>query len=297
MANKVNKRKFLKEHHKASKGLEMWRIFKSNRLAVAGLVILAIILLLLLFADVIANYDAMVVKPNPLERLQFPGGSHLFGTDDLGRDEFARIIHGGRVSLRIALLSGIVGLFLAGVVGSVAGFYGGVLDNVLMRIVDVMACIPCMVLAITMVAVMGTSETNLVLAIGISTMVGMCRTVRSSVLSVRNMEYIEAARAIGLPTWKIITKHLLMNCIAPIIVHFTIQLACNILWISSLSFLGLGISAPTPEWGCMIAAARTNMRQYPYLVIYPGMAIFFSAVSFNLIGDGFRDALDPKLKR
>lgn len=140
----------------------MWRIYKSNRLAVAGLVILVIILLLLLFADVIADYDAMVVKPNPPERLQSPSGSHLFGTDDLGRDEFARIIHGGRVSLRIAVLSGIVGLCLAGVVGSVAGYYGGVLDNILMRIVDVMACIPCMVLAITMVAVMGTSETNLV---------------------------------------------------------------------------------------------------------------------------------------
>lgn len=131
MVNKVNKKKFLKEHHKASKGLEMWRIYKSNRLAVAGLVILVIILLLLLFADVIADYDAMVVKPNPPERLQPPSGSHLFGTDDLGRDEFARIIHGGRVSLRIAVLSGIVGLCLAGVVGSVAGYYGGVLETFL----------------------------------------------------------------------------------------------------------------------------------------------------------------------
>ena len=297
MAKKVNRRQFLKEHHKASKALEMWRIFCSNKLAVAGLCILIVIVLLLIFADVIADYNTVAIATNPLERLQTPNSEHLFGTDDLGRDVLARIIHGGRVSLRIALLSGAVGLFLAGTIGSIAGFYGGIVDTILMRIIDVMACVPCMVLAICMVAVMGTSEFNLILAIGISTTVGMCRTVRSAVLGVRNMEYIEAARAIGQSTWKIILKHVLVNCIAPIIVHLTIQLACNILWISELSFLGLGISAPTPEWGCMISAARTNMRQYPYLVVIPGLAIFFSAVSFNLIGDGLRDALDPKLKQ
>ena len=293
---KVNKKKFLKEHHKANKSLEMWRIFKNNKLAVAGLCILIVILLLMLFADVIANYNNVVIKTDPLNRLQRPSSAHWFGTDDLGRDLFARIIHGGRVSLRIAALAGLVGLFLAGTIGSIAGFYGGIVDTVLMRIIDVMACIPCMVLAITMVAVMGTSEFNLIIAIGVSTTVGLSRTVRSAVLGVRNYEYIEAARAIGQSTWKIILKHVLVNCIAPIIVHMTIQLACNILWISELSFLGLGISAPTPEWGCMISAARANMRQYPYLVIIPGLAIFFSAVSFNLIGDGLRDALDPKLK-
>mgnify|MGYP002589833339 CR=1 FL=1 len=136
----------------------------------------------------------------------------------------------------------------------------------------------------------------LIIAIGVSTTVGLSRTVRSAVLGVRNMEYIEAARALGQSTWKIILKHVLVNCVAPIIVHLSIQIACNILWVAELSFLGLGISAPTPEWGCMISAARTNMRTYPYLVIVPGLAIFFSAVSFNLIGDGLRDALDPKLK-
>lgn len=293
---KVNKRQFLKEHHKANKTLEMWRIFKNNKLAVAGLCILIVIILLMIFADVIVDYQKMAITPNPRVRLQFPSWEHLFGTDDLGRDLFARIIHGGRVSLRIAVMSGVVGLVLAGTIGSVAGFYGGIVDTVLMRIVDVMACVPCMVLAITMVAVMGTSEFNLILAIGVSTTVGLSRTVRSAVLGVRNYEYIEAARALGQSTWKIIIKHVLVNCMAPIIVHMTIQLACNILWISELSFLGLGISAPTPEWGCMISAARANMRQYPYLVIIPGLAIFFSAVSFNLIGDGLRDALDPKLK-
>ncbi len=294
---KVNKREFLKKHHKANKALEMWRIFKNNRLAVIGLVIFIVIMLLLIFANVIADYNTVAIKTNPIDRLQPPSAAHWFGTDDLGRDMLARVIHGGRVSLRIAFAAGLLGLLLSGTIGSLAGFYGGVVDNVLMRIIDVLACVPCIVLAIAMVAAMGASEFNLVIAIGVSTTVGLTRTVRSAVLSVRNMEYIEAARALGQSTWKIILKHVLVNCIAPIIVHLTIQLACNILWVAELSFLGLGISAPTPEWGCMIAAARTNMRNYPYLVIVPGLAIFFSAVSFNLIGDGLRDALDPKLKR
>ena len=286
----------MKKYHKANKALEMWRIFKNNRLAVAGLVIFIIIMLLLIFANVIADYQTVAIKTNPVDRLQSPSADHWFGTDDLGRDMLARIVHGGRVSLRIAVGAGILGMLLSGTIGSIAGFYGGIVDNILMRIIDVLACIPCIVLAIAMVAAMGASETNLIIAIGVSTTVGLSRTVRSAVLGVRNMEYIEAARALGQSTWKIILKHILVNCVAPIIVHLTIQLACNILWVSELSFLGLGISAPTPEWGCMISAARTNMRNYPYLVIVPGLAIFFSAVSFNLIGDGLRDALDPKLK-
>lgn len=294
--NKVNKKAFLKQYHKANKALEMWRIFKSNRLAVIGLLIFIVIMLLLVFANIIVDYKTIAIATNPLERLQAPSAKHLFGTDDLGRDMLARVIHGGRVSLRIAIGAGILGLLLSGTIGSISGFYGGIIDNVLMRCIDVLACIPCIVLAIAMVASMGASEMNLIIAIGVSTTVGLSRTVRSAVLSVRNMEYIEAARAIGQSTWKIILKHVLINCVAPIIVHLTIQLACNILWVAELSFLGLGISAPTPEWGCMIAAARTNMRNYPYLVIVPGLAILLSAVSFNLIGDGLRDALDPKLK-
>ncbi len=293
---KVNKREFLKKYHKANKALEMWRIFKSNRLAVVGLLIFIVILLLMIFANVIADYKTVAIATNTRDRLQSPSAAHLLGTDDLGRDMLARVIHGGRVSLRIAVGAGLLGLLLSGTIGSLAGFYGGAVDNILMRCIDVLACVPCIVLAIAMVAAMGASETNLIIAIGVSTTVGLSRTVRSAVLGVRNMEYIEAARALGQSTWKIILKHVLVNCVAPIIVHLSIQIACNILWVAELSFLGLGISAPTPEWGCMISAARTNMRTYPYLVIVPGLAIFFSAVSFNLIGDGLRDALDPKLK-
>lgn len=294
---KISKKQFMKEHHKPSKALEMWRIFKSNRLAMIGLVIFVLIFLTLIFANVIADYETEAIGTNPVARLQKPSAEHWLGTDDLGRDVFARVIHGGRISLRISVGAAIVGLLISGTIGSVAGYYGGLVDNILMRVIDVLACVPCIILAIAMVAALGTSEFNLIFALGISTTVGLSRTVRTAVLSVRNMEYVEAARALGQSTWKIILKHILVNCVAPIIVHLTIIIACNILSIAELSFLGLGVSAPAPEWGCMIALSRTNMRNYPYLVIVPGIAIFLSAVSFNLIGDGLRDALDPKLKR
>ncbi|MCE5188760.1 MAG: ABC transporter permease [Eubacteriales bacterium] len=294
---RVNKRAFLREHRKDGKALEMVRIFSSNYLAMIGLVIFLIILIAVIFANVIADYNSIAIATHPADRLLPPSAEHWFGTDDLGRDVFARVLHGSRISLRISVGAGFLGLFIAGTIGSVAGFYGGVVDNILMRVIDVLACVPCIVLAIAMVAAFGASEFNLILAIAVSTTVGLSRTVRTAVMSVRNMEYVEAARAIGQSTWKIIPRHILINCIAPIIVHLTIIIACNILTTAELSFLGLGISAPTPEWGCMIAMARTNMRSYPYLVIAPGVAIFLSAISFNLIGDGLRDALDPKLKR
>ena len=294
---RVNKREFIRTHHKPSKLLEMWRIYKSNRMAVVGLAIFIFLLLTLLFAQVIADYQTMAIGANPLERLQPPSAKHWFGTDELGRDVFARVIHGGRISLRISVSAALLCLLFSGIIGSLAGFYGGMVDNILMRIIDVLACVPCMVLAICMVAVLGSSEFNLVVAIAVATTVGLTRTVRTAVLSVRNMEYIEAARALGQSTWKIIIKHVLVNCVAPILVHLSIIIATNILNTAELSFLGLGISAPAPEWGCMIAASRTHMRAYPHLVIAPGIAILLSAISYNLIGDGLRDALDPKLKR
>lgn len=294
---KLTRKQFMKKYHKSSRLIEMWRVFKNNHLAVAGLVIMLLILLAVLFADVIADYDLMAIGTNPKERLQFPSAEHWFGTDELGRDVFARVIHGGRISLRISVGSVLFGVVMACIIGSLAGFCGGLVDTILMRIIDVMACVPNMVLAIALVATFGTSEFNLILALGISTIVSTSRVVRSAVLSVREMEYVEAARAIGQNTGKIIAKHILINCVAPIIVHATVMIASNIINTAALSFLGMGIAAPAPEWGCMIASARANMRQYPYLVIAPGAAIFLTAVAFNLIGDGLRDAFDPKLKR
>lgn len=293
----ITKRQFMKQHHKSSRMLEMWRVFRHNRLAMLGLALLIVLLILVLFADFFADYKTMAIGANPKERLQGPSWNHLFGTDELGRDIFARVIHGGRVSLRISVGSVLLGLLIAAVIGSLAGYCGGAVDIIVMRIIDILSCVPCMVLAIALVAALGTSEFNLILALAISTVTGTSKIVRSSVLSVRNMEYVEAGRAIGQSTWKIIARHVLRNCVAPIIVHCTMMVATNIIGTASLSFLGMGISAPTPEWGCMIASARSNMRLYPYLVIAPGLAIFLSSVAFNLIGDGLRDALDPKMKR
>lgn len=294
---RITKRQFMKQHHKSSRLLEMWRIFSHNRLAMLGLVLLVILLVLIIFADCFADYTTMAIGANPKDRLQGPSLQHLLGTDELGRDIFARVIHGGRVSLRISVGSVLLGLVIAAIIGSLAGYCGGAVDIIVMRFIDIMSCVPCMVLAIALVAALGTSEFNLILALAISTVTGTSKIVRSAVLSVRNMEYVEAGRAIGQTTWKIILKHILINCVAPIIVHCTMMVATNIIGTASLSFLGMGISAPTPEWGCMIASARSNMRLYPYLVIAPGMAIFLSSVAFNLIGDGLRDALDPKMKR
>lgn len=293
----ISRRQFMKEHHKSSRLLEMWRVYSNNRLAMIGLVIFLILLILVIFADLIADYNEVAIKVDPINRLQSPSIQHILGTDELGRDIFARVIHGGRISLRLSVGSVLLGLAMAAVIGSTAGYFGGKLDSVLMAFIDILACVPCMVLAIALVAALGTSEFNLILAMAISTVVGTSRVIRSAVLSVRNMEYVEAARALGQSTWKIVLKHILINCVAPIIVHCTMMVASNIITIASLSFLGMGVAAPAPEWGCMISSARANMRQYPYLVIAPGMAIFLTSVSFNLIGDGLRDALDPKMKR
>ena len=293
----LSRKEYMKAFKKTSRLREMWDIFRRNRLAVIGLVILLIFVLLALFANIIADYNTVVIKVDPANRLMTPGGDHIFGTDELGRDIFARIIHGTRISLRLGVCSVLVALFFASIIGASAGYIGGRFDDVVMRIVDIMACIPSMVLAIAIVASFGSSELNIIMALGISTVASMSRVIRSAVLSVRDMEYVEAARAIGQKTPKIVFAHVLVNCVAPIIVQATLMIAINIMNVSALSFLGMGIAAPSPEWGCMIAGARNYMRQYPHLMIAPGLAIFFSAFAFNLVGDGLRDALDPKLKQ
>ena len=203
-------------------------------------------MVLVLFADVFADYNKLAIGTDPMNRLQGPSWQHLFGTDELGRDIFARVIHGVRISLRISVGSVLVGLVIAAIIGSLAGYCGGVVDIIVMRFIDIMSCVPCMVLAIALVAALGTSEFNLILALAISTVCGTSKIVRSAVLSVRNMEYVEAGRAIGQATWKIILKHILINCVAPIIVHCTMMVASNIIATASLSFLGMGVSAPAP---------------------------------------------------
>ncbi len=294
---RITRKEILKKFKKKTPLQEIVYRFMQNRMAVVGLIIFTIILLCAIFADQIASYEGAALQMNIAERLQGPSAKHWLGTDEAGRDIFARIIHGARNSLWIGFVATAFSLLVGGALGAIAGFFGKWVDELIMRVMDVMLCLPDMLLAIAIVAAFGGSVVNMILAIGISRIPRFARIVRSSVLTVRDMEYVEAARAIGARNGTIILRHILLNCMGPIIVQITLIFASSILAISSLSFLGLGIKPPAPEWGNMLAAGRNNMRDYGYLVLAPGLAIFLSIFSLNLLGDGLRDALDPRLKK
>ncbi len=281
---------------KRSQMSDVWRRLRKSNTAIMGLVLIAIFLCLAIFAPFIADYEDDALKMNVRERLQSPGLGHWFGTDELGRDIFARIVYGTRISLFVGIISVSIALTLGGTLGAIAGYYGGRIDNAIMRVLDVLLAIPTVLLAITIVAALGASILNLMIAVGVSNIPGFARVVRAAVLSVKDQEFIEAARAIGAKDHTIILKHVLPNSMAPIIVFATLKVASAIMATSALSFLGLGIQPPTPEWGSMLAGGRTYIRDHMYIVLYPGMAIVLAVLSLNLVGDGLRDALDPKLK-
>jgi peptide/nickel transport system permease protein len=248
-----------------------------------------------ILAPVLVSYEDDALKMNVRVRLQTPGSDHWFGTDELGRDIFARIVYGTRISLFVGIISVSIALTLGGTLGAIAGYYGGKIDNIIMRFLDVLLAVPAVLLAITIVAALGASMLNLMIAVGVSNIPGFARVVRAAVLSVKDQEFIEAAKAIGAKDHTIILRHVLPNSMAPIIVFATLKVATAIMATASLSFLGLGIQ-PTPEWGSMLAGGRSYIRDHMYIVLYPGMAIVLTVLSLNLIGDGLRDALDPKLK-
>ena len=284
----------MKKKKRQSRFQEIWRRLKKNRLAMVGLVIIAFLLFCALFPSVLASYgydDQVLSRANIAPCQEFP-----FGTDNLGRDVFSRVIYGAGISLRIAIISvgiaAVTGIFL----GALAGYYGGMVENVIMRGIDILLAIPSILLAISIVAALGTSLVNLMIAVGIGSTPRFARIVHSSILSVKDQEYIEAARCIGVSNSKIILTHVLPNCAAPIIVQATMGLASAILSASSLSFIGLGVEPPMPEWGTMLSAGRQYIRDYWWMVTFPGLAIMMTIFSFNLLGDGLRDALDPKLK-
>jgi peptide/nickel transport system permease protein len=266
-------------------------------MAMLGLVILVLLALSAIFADFIADYDSKVIAQNISERLQGPSAAHWFGTDEFGRDIFARIIHGGRVSLVVGLISVSVSLIIGGTLGAFAGFYGGTVDNVIMRIMDIFLAIPSTLLAITIVAALGTSLVNVMLAIGISGIPNFARIVRAAVMSVKYQEFVESARAIGASNATIIFREIIPNCMAPIIVQATLSVASAILSTASLSFLGLGVQPPSPEWGAMLSSGRNFLRDAIHITLFPGLAIVITILALNLLGDGLRDALDPRLKQ
>ena len=270
------------------------RILKS-KVATIGLIIIAILIITAIFAPYIAPYGP--TDGELVNRVQAPSGQNLLGTDSQGRDILSRIIYGSRISIEIGLISVGIALVIGTILGAVSGYYGGIIDIVVMRFVDIMMAFPSVLLAIAIMAVLGPSLDNAMIAIGIVNIPTFARIVRSSVLSVKAVEFVEAARAVGASDFRIIFLHILPNCLAPIIVQSTMSIGSAILEAAGLSFLGLGAQPPAPEWGAMLADARQFIATAPWVALFPGLAIVFTVLGFNLLGDGLRDALDPRLKQ
>ncbi len=286
-----------KKAKKRSMTMEVCQRLAKNKMAMLGLAILIVLVLCAVFADVIADYETKVVAQNIANRLKGPSAEHWFGTDEFGRDIFARIIHGSRVSLVVGLISVSVSLIAGGCLGAFAGFYGGKIDNVIMRVMDIFLAVPSTLLAMTIVAALGSSLINVMLAIGISGIPNYARIVRAAVMSVKDQEFVESSRAIGASSMTTIFREIIPNCMAPIIVQVTLSVASAILSTASLSFIGLGVQPPDPEWGAMLSGGRNFLRDAVHLTLFPGLAIVITILALNLLGDGLRDALDPRLKQ
>ncbi|MBQ9433280.1 MAG: ABC transporter permease [Synergistaceae bacterium] len=264
-------------------------------LAMFGLAIICVLVFCAIFAEVISPYSP--IKQDLMHMFETPSAAHWLGTDEFGRDILSRLIYGARVSLQVGFIAVGIALVTGGMLGAISGYYSGRLDNCIMRVMDVLLSIPQTLLAIAIVAALGPSLMNLMIAVGISAVPTYARIVRGSVLSIRSMEFIEAARAAGSSDLRIILKHIIPNSMAPIIVQSTLGVASAILNAAGLSFIGLGIQPPNPEWGAMLSGGRQYIRDFPHMTLYPGLAIMLTILALNFLGDGLRDALDPKLKR
>jgi peptide/nickel transport system permease protein len=272
----------------------IWRRLRRNHVAMVGLTVIVLFALVAACANLIVPQE-QTLKMTP-DLLKGPSAEHLFGTDHMGRDVFARIIYGSRISLTLGIATTLVSLCVGGFLGAAAGYFGGKVDNIIMRLMDMLMCIPAMLLALAIIAALGTSIVNLLIAITVSSVPGFTRIIRSAILTVVGQEYIEAARAYGMSDFDIIVTQIIPNAIGPIIVQATMSVSGMIITAAGLSFLGMGVQPPNPEWGAMLSDSKNYMRDYPYLVIFPGVSIALAALSLNLLGDGLRDALDPRLK-
>ena len=272
---------------------DTWRRFTRNRLAVAGLVFLVFITLVAIFAPWIAPYG--ITERSSVFRGS-PSRDHLFGTDTIGRDLFSRVVYGARVSLKIGVGASAMAISIGVVLGATAGYFGRWIDILISRVIDVFLAIPYIVLAVAIAALLGRSENAIILVLGSTGWLGIARIVRSSFLSLKELEYVEAARALGFSRTRIITRHILPNALQPIIVYGTILVGSVILSEAALSFLGVGPQDPTPAWGLMVSQGKGDLAGASHLVLFPGLAISLTVLALVLVGDGLRDALDPKLK-
>lgn len=283
-----------KKVRKSSELRRVFRQFSKNKAAMAGLIIFVLEILLAILAPWITpyNYAAMDMS----SQFALPSLTHPFGCDDVGRDILARILYGARYSLSLGIIAALASNLIGMVVGAVAGFMGGWVDNIIMRICDVIQAIPGMLLVIILAALFEPGFSNTIFALTFSLITYPARLIRGQLLKERGNEYVEAEQSINASKARIIFSHLIPNCMSPLIVNTTMGIASRITFAASLSFIGLGVQPPTPEWGAMLSSARDFMRRAPHLVIFPGLAIALTVLSLNLMGDGLRDALDPKLK-
>lgn len=287
------KKKSLSEYSAGE--LVMFR-FRKNKLAMFGVFMLGAVFLTVLLAPVLSSYEN-VVKMHISDRFTAPNATYIFGTDEFGRDLFARVLYGGRISLLCSFAIIAIAFVVGALIGGAAGYFGGKVDSILMRIVDMLMAVPSALLAMAIITALGNGVWKLVFALAVSQIARFARIVRSSVLTLRNVEFIEAAKCYGCSSLRIILKHILPNGIGPIIVSATLGLGQTILSISSMGYLGLGVASPTPEWGTIISENKINIQAYPYLGLIPGICICLTVMAVNFIGDGLRDAFDPRTKK
>ena len=272
---------------------DIWKRFRRNKLALVGLAFIVLLILVAIFASVIAPYS---ITERTSEFRQGPSADHWFGTDRIGRDVFSRVIFGARVSLKVGILATMISLVIGVIAGAVAGFLGGVTETVIMRLTDIFLAIPYIILAIALATVLGRGENTVIVVLGVTGWLAICRIVRSSFLSLKRLEYVEAATAVGAGRLRIMFRHILPNALQPIIVYGTIAVGSAILAEAALSFLGVGAVEPTPAWGLMVDEGRGDLVNAPHLLYFPGGAIFLTVLAFQFVGDGLRDALDPRLR-
>ena len=276
-------------------GKLVWKRLKKSKTAMFGLVVVVLLVLVAVFANFVAPYD--YAEQDYTAIFQYPSMEHPMGTDNFGRDILSRVIYGARVSLFVALISVVISFVVGVTLGVTAGYYGGVYETVVMRVLDAFMSLPSLLWAVSVSAALGTGIIQTSIAIAVATIPAFARISRASVITVKGSEYVEAARSIGAGSARIMMRHIIPNSLAPIFVQTTLSIVNAILTISMLSFIGLGIQPPTPEWGSMLAAGREYIRDFWPIVTFPGVMIMITLISFNMLGDGLRDALDPRLKQ